>query len=335
MGDLDLSATLIRKLEELTPGPDLAGSVRSLITIVSHVKDQRELRDFLEGSNAISQAKLESILGKEKHDELMNTGLIHTEGTTDYLLIKCLNINGKIYCTDSSQTNIHRKRLSFDPAHYNAYILKQIKIIKDIISERTARSYLEMGTGVGIIAMEMTGLVQRSLGLEIYNRNLEFAFLNKKLNGNSEIEFKESDLFSSTMERFDCISFYPWAPTENSIDLVKSFLTSSPAHMTDNGCVVLITESYSRHGERYVDEVVSDCLRMTGLCATKRILETHFFSHDNKLAIGRMSLFTIEQRGKNRRLLLKIKHIGWLKRIVWVMLLPIRKILFELAKLSA
>jgi methylase of polypeptide subunit release factors len=79
-----------------------------------------------------------------------------------------------------------------------------------LMTDRSARSVLDLGTGCGIQAMHASRHSGRVVATDISARALDFAALNAELNGITSIEFRRGSLFEPVKgERFDHIVSNP------------------------------------------------------------------------------------------------------------------------------
>ena len=119
---------------------------------------------------------------------------------------------------------------------------------------------LEMGTGSGYVAIELSRLpqVKRVVGVDIDPEAVNVARKNALTAGVSDsVSFSESDLFQNLGEaRFDWILFNaPYLPSEGVIDepswaggreggeLFTRFLDEAPSHLSPGGGILAIVSS--------------------------------------------------------------------------------------------
>lgn len=116
---------------------------------------------------------------------------------------------------------------------------------------------LDMGTGTGIIALLMAKKARFVLGVDVNPLAVELARENAKLNGITNIEFRQSDLFENVEGKFDIITFNaPYLPgePEEPIDfalvggetgreVLDRFLEEFPHYLKENGVVQIVQSS--------------------------------------------------------------------------------------------
>jgi tRNA G10 N-methylase Trm11 len=117
---------------------------------------------------------------------------------------------------------------------------------------------LDIGTGHGAVALAASPFLDRVVGSDIDDRNLEFARLNSDLNDVRNVEFVRSDLFASIEGKFDLIVSNPpqavaacGDPSTGFHDhggfmgqeLVEGILEGAWSRLTERGALVLSLSS--------------------------------------------------------------------------------------------
>ncbi len=92
----------------------------------------------------------------------------------------------------------------YEPAE-DSYLIE--KHIKNYPSD----SCLEIGTGMGILALEASKCCKKILAVDIDKKAIQYCKKNIK---KDNIKFKLSDLFSNVKEKFDLILFNPPLPSK-------------------------------------------------------------------------------------------------------------------------
>ena len=139
---------------------------------------------------------------------------------------------------------------------------------------------LEMGTGSGYIAIELSRLpqVRRVVGVDIDPKAVGMARDNAVEAGVSDgVSFLESDLFQNLgVSRFDWILFNPpYLPSEGVIDelswagggtggeLLTRFLSEAPRHLSPGGGILAVVSSqtnfeFEKAERRYKKEILEE-----------------------------------------------------------------------------
>ncbi|MFH0859580.1 MAG: HemK2/MTQ2 family protein methyltransferase [Candidatus Altiarchaeota archaeon] len=116
---------------------------------------------------------------------------------------------------------------------------------------------LDMGTGVGIVALIASSNASEVVGVDINPKAVEIARENAKLNGTGNASFKVSDLFSTVVGRFNVIAFNPpylpvadegmveraWSGGKGGVEIIKRFLLSCGSHLKPEGRVYLLVST--------------------------------------------------------------------------------------------
>ena len=161
----------------------------------------------------------------------------------------------------------------YKPAEDSLLLLKH--------AERIAKgNVLEMGTGSGYIAIELSRLpgVTRVVGVDIDPKAVGLARKNALEAGVSDaVQFLESDLFQNLKDsRFDWVLFNPpylpsegtidelsWAGGRNGGELLMRFLRETLPHLSPDGCILAIVSSrtnfdFEKAGYQYKIEVLEE-----------------------------------------------------------------------------
>jgi len=144
---------------------------------------------------------------------------------------------------------------------------------------------LDVGTGTGIIALLMAKKAKFVLGVDINPIAVELAKENARLNGITNVEFRQSDLFENVEGEFDIITFNaPYLPgePEEPIDLalvggesgrevLDRFLEEFPNYLKENGVVQIVQSSITG-----IEETLKK-LESKGFVAEITAKERYFF----------------------------------------------------------
>lgn len=125
-------------------------------------------------------------------------------------------------------------------------------------------SVLDMGTGVGILALVASEKAGSVLGVDVNPRAVETARENARLNGIDNVRFMVSDLFNNigVDARFDLIVFNPpylpvderdplggaWSGGEGGLGVVGRFISYAPQYLKGDGSILMLVSSLTDMG---------------------------------------------------------------------------------------
>lgn len=144
--------------------------------------------------------------------------------------------------------------MTYEPQEDSFLLLKHIK--NSITSKDKV---LDMGTGSGILAREVSKFSKQVTAIDIDNKIIRE--LSKK-QGNQEIRFIHSDLFSNINDRFNVILFNPpYLPSrgiqhidldggKNGTEIMERFLKNARAHLESKGKIFLLCSSLNKDIEK-------------------------------------------------------------------------------------
>lgn len=148
-------------------------------------------------------------------------------------------------------------------------------LLRNYISELEldGKKALDMGTGSGIVALEMAKKGAKVTAADINNEAVEK--LSEKIDGTGQdIEVKMSDLFSDLEGEYDLIAFNPpylpgekgvgdeeiWRGGEKGTELTERFLEDIDNYLTEGGYAVVILSSRADH-ERITEKYELDIVQ--------------------------------------------------------------------------
>ena len=143
-----------------------------------------------------------------------------------------------------------------DPEVYNpsddSYLLLKI------VDVREGESFLEVGSGSGLIAIHAAKMGADVVASDISPLAVECTRRNAMRNG-ARVETIQSDLFENITRSFDVIAFNPpylaeddepkswiersWSGGSGGTDVSAAFLEQAPKHLTPNGRIFIILSS--------------------------------------------------------------------------------------------
>ncbi|WP_175060136.1 HemK2/MTQ2 family protein methyltransferase [Thermococcus sp. 2319x1] len=166
----------------------------------------------------------------------------------------------------------------YEPAEDTFLLAENLKVKEGDVA-------LDVGTGTGIIALLMARKARLVLGVDVNPIAVELAKENARLNGITNVEFRQSDLFENVEGKFDIITFNaPYLPgePEEPIDLalvggesgrevLDRFLEEFPSYLKENGVVQMVQSSITG-----IEETLKK-LESKGFIAEITAKERYFF----------------------------------------------------------
>ncbi len=134
---------------------------------------------------------------------------------------------------------------------------------------------LEIGSGTGIVLLELADRYAHWEGAEYDPRGVAFARANARLQGVTHARFYQSDVFSNVRGRFDMILFNPWQPSEGSLPLIERFVLGIPDHLEPDGKVMLLLETARVAGRDLVLDHIAGWLRTIGMSAERQVVSAY------------------------------------------------------------
>ncbi|MBS3073199.1 methyltransferase [Candidatus Pacearchaeota archaeon] len=134
-------------------------------------------------------------------------------------------------------------------------------LLNEILKQKKVENALDMGTGSGILALELAKISKKVIAVDINKESIkEFNKIIKK-NKISNIKTINSDLFSKVFGKFDLMVFNPpYIPTKkgkiefidldggkNGTEIIKRFLKGAEEHLTKEGRILLLTTSLNKN----------------------------------------------------------------------------------------
>jgi len=158
-----------------------------------------------------------------------------------------------------------KARVPRDPVMYlgpDTYYLARTTL------HRPIRGALDLCAGSGVHGVLAAGTAERSVGVDISPRAVNFARVNAMLNDAWNAVFVEGDLFGPVAgERFDLIvANPPFVPSPvyeltyrdggpSGADVLRRIVASLPDYLTSDGIAQIVTHVAEREGESYLDRI--------------------------------------------------------------------------------
>ncbi|MBX3471161.1 MAG: methyltransferase, partial [Planctomycetes bacterium] len=158
-----------------------------------------------------------------------------------------------------------KARVPRDPVMYlgaDSYYLTRTTL------RRPIRAALDLCAGSGVHGVLAAASAERSVGVDVSGRAVNFARLNAMLNDAWNAVFVEGDLYSPVGgERFDLIlANPPFVPAPvyeltyrdggpSGADVLRRIIASLPDHLAQDGVAQIVTHVAEREGESYLERV--------------------------------------------------------------------------------
>lgn len=128
---------------------------------------------------------------------------------------------------------------------------------------RGGESFLDVGTGTGIVALSAAEKASRVLGVDVNPAAVELARKNALANKIRNAEFQLSDLFENISEKFDVIAFNPpyipvsesgalaksWSGGVGGMEVAEKFLAQVRGHLNGGGRFLILLSSINNPKE--------------------------------------------------------------------------------------
>src|SRR5512133_1859051 len=170
------------------------------------------------------------------------------------------------------------------PADYVATATAPSAILGALTVRRPVARGLDIGTGSGVQAIWAARHCERVVAVDVNPRALNLAAFNSRLNGATNIEFREGSLFEPVAdERFDlivCNAPYVVSPDARyayrdsglaSDSFCEQLVRETPAHLEEGGFAhlligwILNEEDWAARPRRWLDQSGCDCWLLLGM----------------------------------------------------------------------
>lgn len=231
----------------------------------------------------IEESLLYDILNRDEINNYVRCGLFIKHNDKIFLPFTILPYRNYYYLSDSKYIIENRNLYGIGPAHIGHPTHLQVIFLKNMLKDKHILRMLEMGSGIGIITIEMCEFVKEREGAEIYKRNIEFSLANKELRNDENVRFYQSDLFSNVKGKFDLISFNPWQPRDGGMPVIRKFLEQAPFFLTKDGNIFLLIYS-----NNIVLDEIAQILHKNSMIASNTITNSFYLTEQD----GNISLYT-------------------------------------------
>ena len=281
---------------------------------------------FLCMNEWVSEDDLEKILGRNSLNTYIDCGLF-VKRKNQLLFPLCMAPYRDSFYLSESQHVIRNKDLyGFPPAHISIQSHFYIEYLKNFLRGKNIKRMLEVGSGIGIISLELSDIVPDRTGVEINTRDVMFANANRSLRQDLNSRFRQSDLFSNVDGQYDLITFNPWQPSEDYLDLVVDYLNQAVDYLAERGIISLWISSSYINKEDKVLKTIESVLVKHSLVATRDIAYSFYtalpsgqyvVSATGVLNITRAEQNRIDKNGSVIRIKLNVPWLGYVTRLAF------------------
>lgn len=157
---------------------------------------------------------LEKWLGSQEVSALEEMRLIRMDGAMAHCDLTLSEFHGLFIASDTMW------RLPPDEPFPHGLVLNPIFdsfMFASTFGKRPGNRCLDLCTGSGVLGLHASRTSREVIAVDLYERPLEFARFNKALNGISNIEFIQGDMYAGLQGRFDrIVSNPPYVPCDDS-----------------------------------------------------------------------------------------------------------------------
>jgi SAM-dependent methyltransferase len=267
---------------------------------------------FLCAGEEVTREELGGVLSAADLDDLQGAGLLLARGDRFLLAVRLVPYRDYCYVGPCHQLIKHRALYGVEPPCLGEQTHWQIVLLEQFLRRRRCARMLELGSGTGLVSLEMRPFVPQREGAEIAPLSLEYARANQELRGDGGVSFYQSDLFGSVSGTFDLVVFNPWQPSEGALPLIVRFLRELPEFLTTNGTALLLIDSLLAEGRDDVLREVSEVLGEHSFMARRQVLAFYRSRRDARGGgVAAVSALWI-MRGTGGRIR-PLRDLEWLK----------------------
>lgn len=261
--------------------------------------DAPALMDFLCLSHPTPPELVQSWLGNERCACAIDQGLLARCGREVVPRVRFIPYHGRYYLAESCQVEEWGKKHGISPAHISVQTHENIVWLRRYAAHARPQRMLEMGSGIGMVSLELADLVPARVGAEINERNYRFSRLNQRLRQDRNVQFTRSDLFGEVWGKFDLIFFNPWQPSHLQLQLIGEFLERAPEHLTERGAVVLWISTQHTPEQDPILAAAAQFGRSCRFAVTRQIVRSWW---SPERSVHTISCLIFTRGGANRRM---------------------------------
>lgn len=250
---------------------DVALTLTALREGVSAVR----IFDFLCMNYAVDERVLSFAYTPSALDAFVAEGVLLRRGSALMLPVTIVPFEDRWFIADSWHLKENRERYGVGGAPLDFESELQIRYLRSTFgTQRRFRRFLEIGTGTGIVMFNVRAFADQCEGGEYDPRNLAFARANHTLCPDANLRFFPTDLLSGATGEYDLITFSPWQPTDEYLDLPLRFVEQAAAHLAPDGQIVLFVSHERNDTADTVLGALSEKMAALGLCAEQDVVNT-------------------------------------------------------------
>jgi SAM-dependent methyltransferase len=237
----------------------------------------------------VDEATLAPVLTGRELAEFERDGVLIRHENDVTFAVSLIPYDDHYYVAESRHIMDAPQAYGVRPAHISPQTITQIDAYRRLLRHGQRRRMLEMGCGIGAVALELFDVASRREGVDIASRSIAFARINGLVRGDENAEFYESDLFASVTGTYDVIVFNPWQPSQEHIGLIERFIAELPTYLAAQGTALLWIGS-TWNGRDAVLDVIERALILAGLQSTYYVVS----SYRERVGVGRIGCLAIQ-----------------------------------------
>jgi SAM-dependent methyltransferase len=237
---------------------------------------------------------LQSVLTPSDIDGFARLGLFIRRNDEIRLAVTLVPFEDRYYLADGRHMIENRSQYGITPAHISDQTHRFSLHSRALLDKTRVARILEMGCGIGIVMLELKDCAAEREGVDIYQRNVDFATANAKLRGDTNARFYQSDLFSNVQGTFDIIIANLWQPTEQHLSLITRFISEGAAHLSETGEIMCYIHTTSSTKPNAALTSLAQTMSDLSLAAKRYVVSSWFAeTPSGEPAVGDLSMLRI------------------------------------------
>lgn len=266
-------------------------------------RDAPELFEFLCLGQSKARSEVERWVGPEACADAIAREVIYEGEEGLRAMVRLVPVRDGCYAADAPAVLAKGRAYGLKPSHVSQQTHRFLRLVLSIARRRRAGSLLEMGCGIGMVCLELRERIPTRVGVDINDRDVRFAEVNRLLSDDAGCSFAQSDLFSAVSGQFDAIIFHPWLPSHPHLDTVARFLAQTPRHLNDDAYVALML-STEEPGAAAADptlRLVTDFSRSNQFSVTQFVTESWLDADRRRVSLNSCFLFERDRKKQTMR----------------------------------